>query len=165
MEPRSTIFSHCWGAYCSLNDLGYNNLIVIYKYTSTKVYISEITKGKVKIHTNRIGAPWKHAKEHFRRMSGTKSSNPCEIMWTSEVKLQVYDRSFQVSIPIFPRKILFPAEYTYPTPFVQSWSGLDCSIDIGQWEIKPLPHADKASSGRVKNISKKSCLQDTRPKL
>ena len=154
MWSQSTIFSHCWGAYCSLNDL----------YIK-KVYISEITKGKVKIHTNRIETPWKHAKEHFRRMSGTKIFQSLWDYVDVRGKITGLWQVFPGIHPNIPRRILFPAEYTYPTPFVQSWSGLYCSIDIGQWEIKPLPHADKASSGRVKNISKKSCLQDTRPKL
>ena len=48
------------------------------------------TKEEVVVHTNRIEGAWKHAKEHFKKMSGTQSSqfdgHLAEVMWRSEVK-------------------------------------------------------------------------------
>ena len=100
MEQGSTIYSDGWSAYCELNDLGYHHFAVLHKYSFKKVYIKEDTPKEVEIHNNRIEGAWKHAKEHFRRVSGTKISqfegHSCEIMWRAEAKSNVYERFFRV---------------------------------------------------------------------
>jgi transposase-like protein len=74
VEPGATIYSDGWSSYCSLNELGYNHFTVLHKYSFKKVYVKEGTGEEVQVHTNRIEGAWKHAKDHFRRMSGTKLS-------------------------------------------------------------------------------------------
>lgn len=84
VEAGFTIYSDGWSAYCGLNELGYNHFIVLHKYSFKKVYINQDTRKEVEIHTNRIEGAWKHAKDYFRRMSGTNISqfegHLCEIM-------------------------------------------------------------------------------------
>ena len=59
----------------------------------------------MEIHTNRIEGAWKHAKEHFSRMSGTKISqfdgHICEIMWRAEAKsnVRVHEHHLQSEWP------------------------------------------------------------------
>ena len=52
------------------------------------------------VHTNRMEGCWKHAKEHFKRLSGTQLSqfegHVAEVMWRSEVKGDVYDKFFDL---------------------------------------------------------------------
>jgi hypothetical protein len=51
-------------------------------------------KTRSKSTQNRIEGAWKHAKDHFRRMSGTKISqfegHLGEIMWRSEAKNNIF---------------------------------------------------------------------------
>ena len=92
VEAWSTIYNGGWSAYCGLNELGYNHSTVLHKHSFKKVYINQETREEVEIHTNRIEGAWKHAKDHFRRMSGTKISrfegHLCEIMWRAETKIK-----------------------------------------------------------------------------
>lgn len=92
VEAWSTIYNGGWSAYCGLNELGYNHSTVLHKHSFKKVYIYQKTREEVEIHTNRIEGAWKHAKDHFRRMSGTKISrfegHLCEIMWRAETKIK-----------------------------------------------------------------------------
>ena len=138
VEPGSTIYSDGWRAYCGLNDFGYHHFTVLHKYSFKKVYIQEDTREEVEIHTNHIEGAWKHAKEHFRRMSGTKISqfegHLCEIMWRTEAKSNVYERFFGYMNTIY--NLNGPPAYTYPTPIYLTWSGLDSNSQLGEWEIK-----------------------------
>jgi len=70
----STIYSDGWSAYCSLNEHGYEHFSVIHKHAFCKEYKNIDTGEIVKVHTNRIEGAWKHAKDHFRRMSGTTAT-------------------------------------------------------------------------------------------
>lgn len=139
VEAGSTIYSDGWSAYCGLNELGYNHFTVLHKYSFKKVYINQNTREEVEIHTNRIEGAWKHAKEHFRRMSGTKISqfegHLCEIMWRAETKSHIYQSFFQSLSNIYT--LSGPPVYTYPTPIFPTWSGLDSTAQLGDWEIKP----------------------------
>ena len=69
VELGSTIYSDGWSAYCELNDIGYTHFTVLHKYSFKKVYINQTTGEETTVHTNRIEGCWKHAKEHFKRMS------------------------------------------------------------------------------------------------
>lgn len=139
VETGSTIYSDGWSAYCGLNELGYNHFTVLHKYSFKKVYIHQETREEVEIHTNRIEGAWKHAKDHFRRMSGTKISqfegHLCEIMWRAETKSNLYQSFFQSLSTIYTLR--GPPVYTYPTPIFPTWSGLDSAVPLGEWEIKP----------------------------
>ena len=125
LEPGSTIYSDGWSVYCGLNDLGYHHFTVLHKYSFKKVYIQKDTREEVEIHTNRTEGAWKHAKEHFRRLSGTKilqfEGNICEIMWRAEAKSHVYERFFGYLKNIY--NLNGPPAYTYPTPFSQHGLG------------------------------------------
>lgn len=74
VSSGSTIFSDGWSAYCDLNSLGYDHFTVLHKYNFKKVYIKQDTNERVVCHTNRIEGAWKHAKDYFRKMSGTQIS-------------------------------------------------------------------------------------------
>uniref|UniRef100_A0A8W8NU68 ISXO2-like transposase domain-containing protein n=1 Tax=Magallana gigas TaxID=29159 RepID=A0A8W8NU68_MAGGI len=112
VEAWSTIYNGGWSAYCGLNELGYNHSTVLHKHSFKKVYIYQETKEEVEIHTNRIEGAWKHAKDNFRRMSGTKISrfegHLCEITWRAETKIKY-----------LPELLL------------------DSAVQLGEWEIKP----------------------------
>ena len=54
------------------NDLGFKHFAVLQKYSFNKVYVDKETKQEIVVHTNRIEGAWKHAKDHFKRMAGTK---------------------------------------------------------------------------------------------
>lgn len=60
--------------------------------------LEEDTWEEVGIHTNRIEGAWKHAKDHFCRMSGTNISqfegHLCEIIWRAEAKSNIYESYF-----------------------------------------------------------------------
>ena len=96
--PGSTIYSDGWSAYCPLNSLGFKHFTVIHKYAFKKSYVNKETGEIVEIHTNRIEGAWKHAKDHFKRMSGTKlgqfEGHMAEIMWRAEVKSNRYEGFF-----------------------------------------------------------------------
>lgn len=98
--PGSSIYSDGWSAYCPLNDMGYEHFTVIHKYAFRKTYVNAETGEEKSIHTNRIEGAWKHAKEHFKRMSGTKISqfegHMAEIMWRNHVKSHLYDGFFNL---------------------------------------------------------------------
>lgn len=98
VEPRSTIYSNGWIAYCSFNDLGYEDFTVLHKYSIKKVYVKESTGEEVEINTNWIEGAWKHDQEYLRRMSGTKISQfkgyLCKAMWRTEAKSHMYERFF-----------------------------------------------------------------------
>ena len=70
----ATIYSDGWSVYCGLNKAGYQHFTIIHKYNFKKVYTNVETKEKVAVHTNRIEGAWKHAKDHFRKIQGTKLS-------------------------------------------------------------------------------------------
>ena len=52
------------------------------------------------MHTNRIEGAWQHAKNHFRKMSGTLSSqfegHLADIIWRSRTKGNVYEAFFNL---------------------------------------------------------------------
>lgn len=136
----STIYSDWWSTYCSLNDLGYKHFTVLHKYSFKKIYVKESTREEVEIHTNRIEGTWKHGKERFQRMSGTKISqfegHLCEFTWRAEAKSHMYGRFFGYLKTIYT--LMRSPAYTYPKPIFLIWSGLDSTSDsIKEWEIKP----------------------------
>ena len=98
VEKGATIFSDGWSAYCPLNNLGYEHFTVLHKYSFKKTYVNQDTKEEVEVHTNRIEGAWKHAKDHFRKMSGTKitqfEGHLAEIMLRADVKLDIYEGFF-----------------------------------------------------------------------
>ena len=116
VEPGSTIYSDGLSAYCGLNDLGYHHFTVLHKYSFKKVYIQKDTREEVEIHTNRTEGAWKHAKEHFRRMSGQYMRNNVEgrgqitclraFFRVPEKHLQSeWPTSINLSNPPFPNKV------------------------------------------------------------
>ncbi|XP_060590076.1 uncharacterized protein LOC132745237 [Ruditapes philippinarum] len=74
VEKGSTIYSDGFSAYFHLNDMGYRHFTVIHKYSFKKTYKNAETGDIEVVHTNRIEGAWKHAKDYFRKMSGTKAS-------------------------------------------------------------------------------------------
>lgn len=78
-------------------------------------------------------------KDHFRRMSGTKNSqfegHLCEIIWRAETKSNIYQSFFQSFNSIYT--LSDPPVYTYSTLIFSTWSGLNSTVQLGKWEIKP----------------------------
>ena len=100
VEKGSTIFSDGWSAYSDLNNKGYKHFTVLHKYAFRKTYVNVDTNEEVVVHTNRMEGAWKHAKNHFRKMSGTLSSqfegHLAEIIWLSRAKGNVYEAFFDL---------------------------------------------------------------------
>ncbi|XP_045191303.2 uncharacterized protein LOC123548134 [Mercenaria mercenaria] len=125
VAPGSTIYSDGWSAYLDLNTLGYRHFTILHKYAFKKAYKNVETGDITYVHTNRIEGAWKHAKDHFRRIVGTKSGqfegHLAEIMWRSECKGDVYQKFFDLVKEVYP--LNKPAEYLYTTPLFDSWEG------------------------------------------
>lgn len=141
VEPGSTIYSDGWSSYCDLNNIGYKHFTVLHKYAFTKVYVNQETMEEVVVHTNRIEGAWKHAKEHFKKMSGTRLSqfegHLSEVMWRSHVKGDVYDSFFQLLRSVYT--LDDPAQYLYTTPLFDSWHIDESQGDtpMANWNIMP----------------------------
>ena len=138
--PGSTIYSDGWSAYYNLNDAGYRHFTVLHKYAFKKEYRNTATGAIVTVHTNRIEGAWKHAKDHFRRIVGTKSQqfegHLAEIMWRSDSKGQVYEKFFELLQEVFP--LDKAADYEYTTPLFDSWGGPEI-LASGTEEDKVIP--------------------------
>nr|XP_011443777.2 uncharacterized protein LOC105339761 [Crassostrea gigas] len=142
VEKGSTIYSDGWSAYCKLNESGYEHFTVIHKYSFKKTYVNTKTHDIVEVHTNRIEGAWKHAKDHFRKLSGTKitqfEGHLAEIMWRSAEKGNVY----QAFVDFFRSfyTLTGPAEYSYSTPLFNTWDGVPlpaANSQFDEWKIRP----------------------------
>ncbi|XP_045206192.2 uncharacterized protein LOC123558376 [Mercenaria mercenaria] len=138
VEKGSTIYSDGWTAYCALNDLGYHHFSVLHKYSFKKEYKHVETGEIITVHTNRIEGAWKHAKDYFRKMSGTQASqwegHLAEVMWRAEVKGRKYENFFDLLRSVYTLE--GPPHYQYTTPLFDSWPGLVCS-DLNNWTLQP----------------------------
>ncbi|XP_061187524.1 uncharacterized protein LOC133195646 [Saccostrea echinata] len=140
VEKGSTIYSDGWSAYCKLNDAGYDHFTVLHKYSFKKTYINTKSQEVVEVLTNRIEGAWKHAKDHFRRLVGTKLSqfegHLTEIMWRSAERGNIYEAFFNLLRSVYP--LDSPPHYTYPTPLFNTWEGIpESQSKIDDWEIRP----------------------------
>lgn len=141
VEKGSCVYSDGWSAYCPLNDLGYQHFTVLHKYSFKKTYVNKETKEEVEVHTNRIEGAWKHAKDHFRKMAGTKltqfEGHLAEIMWRADVKTDIYSCFFDQLRSIYT--LSGPPVYHYTTPLFETWTGIPEASDsqLTYWEIKP----------------------------
>jgi len=83
--PGSTIITDGWSAYSALSAAGYKHYVVEHKKAFSCHCRDSSTGETVTMHTNRIEGAWKHAKDYFRRMKGTKvtqfEGHLCEMMW------------------------------------------------------------------------------------
>ena len=95
----------------------------------TSAYVNQVSQEEVEFHTNRIEGAWKHAKDHFRKMSRTKISqfegHLAEIMWRADVKLDLYEGFFRHLRSV--NHLNGRPEYHYRTPLFSTWSGMDDS--------------------------------------
>ena len=93
-----------WSAYCDLNSLAFNHFTVIHTY-AFKTYRNVETQDIIHVHTNNIESAWKHAKDHFKGMSGTRLSqfegHMAEIMWRSHFKGKVYSEFLNLTRVVF----------------------------------------------------------------
>ena len=85
VEPGTTTVTDGQSAYKGLCEQGYKHYVVEHKRNFSWKCRNEQTGEVVTIHTNRIEGTWKHAKDHFKHMNGTKvtqfEGHLCEIMW------------------------------------------------------------------------------------
>ena len=161
VAPGSTIYSDGWSAYCDLNSIGYQHFTVLHKYSFKKVYINQATDERVVCHTNEIEGAWKHAKEHFKRMSGTQltkfEGHLAEVMWRSEVKGRMYVSFFDLLRSVYT--LQGPPDYHYTTPLFDSWTmESDAATPIAEWKIVP---AD--SNAESEEVSSQSSQSDNEP--
>jgi len=120
VSPESTIYSDGWNAYCDLNSKGYRHFTVIHKKTFKSFYRNVETGDIVEVHTNRIEGAWRHAKTHFRKISGTKlnqfEGHLAEVMWRNEVKANLYGPFFDLLRSVY--HLNGPPTYTYRLPLI-----------------------------------------------
>lgn len=130
VEPGSTIYSDGWSAYMDLNSLGYNHFTVIHKYSFKKTYKNTLTEEIITVHTNRIEGAWKHAKDHFKRMSGTKytqfEGHMAEVMWRAVVKGNIYQSFFDLLRSVYTLNC--DPEYEYTTPLFDTLGDSAASV-------------------------------------
>lgn len=149
VAPGSTIYSDGWSAYCSLNTIGYQHFTVIHKHSFKKTYQNVETRELVEVHTNRIEGAWKHAKQHFKKMSGTKLSqfegHLAEIMWRSHVKGNLYNEFFRLLTSVYT--LQSAPRYLYTTPLFDTWDiqTEGVSTPLSEWSLEPI--ATDAESG------------------
>lgn len=126
IEKGSTIFSDGWSAYYNLNKKGYDHFTVLHKFNFKKVYIHKVTKERKEVHTNRIEGSWKHAKDYFRKMSGTSKKHfeghLSEVIWrnhSSKKPGNIYEHFFDMLRELYT--LDEAAEYAYTTPLFSTW--------------------------------------------
>jgi len=148
VAPGSTIYSDGWSAYCDLNNEGYRHFTVVHKYTFKSFYKNVETGAVVEVHTNRIEGAWRHAKTHFRKISGTKltqfEGHLAEVMWRSQVKANVYGPFFDLLRSVYT--LQGPPTYTYARPLFDSW---DVSSINEEWELIPYVSDDDVEDDDV----------------
>ena len=97
---------------------------MLHKYSFKRLYKNVATGVEEVVCTNQIEGAWKHAKDHFRRMSGTKvrqfEGHLAEIMWRSEFKGNLYGGFFECLKSIFT--LQSSPDYQYTTPLFDSWN-------------------------------------------
>lgn len=139
VEKGSAIYSDGWSAYCDLNKFGYNHFSVVHKYAFKKVYVNTKTGEKVTVNTNRMEGAWKHAKDYFKRMAGTKGaqfeSHMAEVIWRSEVKERLYEKFFELLKSIYV--LTGPPEFSFNTPLFDSWDGVEPEAQTNKAIIEP----------------------------
>ena len=72
ITPGSTVMMDGWTAYCCLKEKGYKHNVVNHKHTFRTECTDQETGETVVVQTNQIEGAWKHAKDYFRHMNGTK---------------------------------------------------------------------------------------------
>uniref|UniRef100_A0A8W8MNP1 Uncharacterized protein n=1 Tax=Magallana gigas TaxID=29159 RepID=A0A8W8MNP1_MAGGI len=120
-----------------------SNRLLLYPVSdrTEETYVNKETKEEVEVHTNRIEGAWKHAKDHFRKMAGTKltqfEGHLAEIMWRADVKTNIYSCFFDQLRSIYT--LTGPPVYHYTTPLFETWTGILEASDsqLTYWEIKP----------------------------
>ncbi len=143
VAPGSEIYSDGWSSYCNLNELGFSHFTVLHNYAFKKVYVNKRTQERKYVHTNRIEGSWKHSKDYFRRMSGTKRTqfegHIAEIMFRNQVACsgggmtsQFYDLLRDVYT------LEAPPSYTYTTPLFSTWT-MDDSVDTDTQSTTVVP--------------------------
>ena len=137
VEPGSTIYSDGWSAYCDLNSEGYRHFTVLHKYTFKSFYRNVGTGEIQEVHINRVKGAWRHAKTHFKKISGTLlplfEGHLAKVMWRSEVKGNVYVPFFDLLKTVY--HLNGAPTYTYSTPLFDSWDVASVHDDV--WEVIP----------------------------
>jgi len=135
VEPGSTIYSDGWSAYCDLNSEGYSHFTVLHKYTFKSFYRNVGTGEIQEVHINRVKGAWRHAKTHFKKISGTLlplfEGHLAEVMWRSEVKGNLYVPFFDLLKTVY--HLNGAPTYTYSTPLFDSWDVASVHDDV--WEV------------------------------
>ncbi|GFR94874.1 mitotic-spindle organizing protein 2A [Elysia marginata] len=156
MEPGSHIFSDGWASYCNLNSYGFEHFTVVHKTQFKQIYVHQETDERVEAHTNKIEGAWAHAKQHFKKIYGTKASNfeshLCEILWrnwrSGSNILNFYFRDLKTFFPLTGR-----CNYRAKRPIFSKWIGSDehqhpdisispgTNLGVLKSDPEPLAHA------------------------
>ena len=122
VPPSARIFSESWGAFSSLNDLGYEHFTACHKRNFKVTYNNEVTG---LVCTNRIEGAWKHAKVYFKRMNGCTlcifEGHLCEVIWRNHMRHDNIYESFCVQVSQIYQFGADPG-FTYSNPVFTSWS-------------------------------------------
>ena len=123
--PGSTVVTDGWAAYNGLSEQGYTHYVVEHKTSFTCQCRDEQTGENVTIHTNRIEGAWKHAKDYFRHMNGTKvtqfEGHLCEIMWRWWDRRPKPEAILKLITEYYP--LTGPPIFTAGYPVFSSWTG------------------------------------------
>ncbi|MCG7867879.1 MAG: IS1595 family transposase [Candidatus Thiodiazotropha taylori] len=161
----STIYSDGWSAYCDLNNLGYKHFTVLHKYAFKKIYVDVDTKEEVVVHTNRIEGAWKHAKDHFRRMSGTKSAqfegHLAEVMWRSRAKGNIYESFFDMLKTIYALDGPPVFAYSRNQPLFDTWDSVAQSSPEKEMIMPAVTDAESESESSSASQSIPSILRSS----
>eukprot|EP00057_Strongylocentrotus_purpuratus_P022140 XP_011676614.1 PREDICTED: uncharacterized protein LOC105444288 [Strongylocentrotus purpuratus] len=134
--PGSTIYSDGWSGYSRLNANGYRHFSVVHKHQFKAVFEEELTGERVEVCTNGIEGAWKHAKDHFRKINGTKISNfeahLAEVIWRNHVRGQnIFLAFFDLLRQCYP--LTGPPELETNVPLFRTWT--KCNADTSLQRI------------------------------
>ena len=124
VTPGSTVITDGWAAYVGLGLLGYTHYVVEHKHAFSCQCRDQITGELLTVHTNRIEGAWKHAKDYFKRMNGTKvrqfESHLCELMWRWWDRRPRPEAILRLIKEFYP--LTGPPAFTAGYPVFHTWS-------------------------------------------
>ena len=114
----------------------YNNFFLVLNFFFLIFFFLFFYIGEEQVvHTNQIEGGWKHAKQHFRKISGTTlphfEGHLAEIMWRNYVSTfdkNIFQAFFSLLKSVYDLR--GKPQYTYQSPMFPTWSQTSADDDL-----------------------------------